>query len=173
MSSPLSADHMYRMGLMSLLASDCGVDSQRCIRMALVHDIAEAIVGDITPHCNVTDEDKYKLEADAVQQIKQMLGPQTHAGRLGVAFEDMWTLRTMSSALACCSCLPGTAEYDLLSCPVSTGSSACCSSQSVTACRLHSLSMCSSCMYSNCCCEQLTSCRTNVLSWPLVCCCSQ
>lgn len=75
---------MYRMGLMSLLASDCGVDAQRCIRMALVHDIAEAIVGDITPHCNVGDDDKYKLEADAVQQIKQMLGPHTYAGVLGV-----------------------------------------------------------------------------------------
>lgn len=73
---------MYRMGVMSLLASDCGVDSQRCIRLALVHDIAEAIVGDITPHCNVSEEDKFKLEADAVQQMKQMLGPHTAAGRL-------------------------------------------------------------------------------------------
>lgn len=79
-------DHMYRMGLMSLLASDCGVDAQRCIRMALVHDIAEAIVGDITPHCNVTDENKYKLEADAVQQIKQMLGSSTHAGVWSLAY---------------------------------------------------------------------------------------
>eukprot|EP00878_Enallax_costatus_P042662 GHUV01050093.1.p1 GENE.GHUV01050093.1~~GHUV01050093.1.p1 ORF type:complete len:125 (+),score=23.59 GHUV01050093.1:368-742(+) len=74
------ADHMYRMGLMSLLASDCNVDGQRCIRMALVHDIAEAIVGDITPHCNVSDADKFKLEADAVQEIKKMLGPSTYAG---------------------------------------------------------------------------------------------
>eukprot|EP00878_Enallax_costatus_P025791 GHUV01027621.1.p1 GENE.GHUV01027621.1~~GHUV01027621.1.p1 ORF type:complete len:218 (+),score=65.16 GHUV01027621.1:164-817(+) len=73
------ADHMYRMGLMSLLASDCNVDGQRCIRMALVHDIAEAIVGDITPHCNVSDADKFKLEADAVQEIKKMLGPSTYA----------------------------------------------------------------------------------------------
>jgi putative hydrolase of HD superfamily len=78
---------MYRMGLMSLLTSDCGVDSQRCIRMALVHDIAEAIVGDITPHCNVSDHDKFKLEADAVQQIKQMLGPATHAAR---EVETLW-----------------------------------------------------------------------------------
>ena len=33
---------MYRMGIMSMLASDAGVDSGRCVRMALVHDIAGA-----------------------------------------------------------------------------------------------------------------------------------
>lgn len=71
---------MYRMGMMSLLASDAGVDAGRCMRMALVHDVAEAIVGDITPHCNVSDDEKHKLEADAIQQIKQMLGQHTFAG---------------------------------------------------------------------------------------------
>lgn len=30
--------------------------------MALVHDMAEAIVGDITPHCGVSQTDKYTLE---------------------------------------------------------------------------------------------------------------
>ena len=48
--------------------------------MALVHDVAEALVGDITPHCKVTDEEKYKLESEAIQRIKQMLGPDTSAG---------------------------------------------------------------------------------------------
>ena len=52
----------------------------RCIKLALVHDVAEAIVGDITPHCGVSDADKYSMEADAVQRIKQMLGGGTLAG---------------------------------------------------------------------------------------------
>lgn len=26
--------------------------------VCLIHDLAESIVGDITPHCNVSDEDK-------------------------------------------------------------------------------------------------------------------
>ncbi len=47
----------YRMGMMSLIAGDCGVDSSRCIRMAIVHDVAESIVGDITPHCKVRTRD--------------------------------------------------------------------------------------------------------------------
>ena len=39
----------------------------RCMKMALVHDIAESIAGDITPFCNVTKEEKHKLEMDAMQ----------------------------------------------------------------------------------------------------------
>lgn len=30
--------------------------------MALVHDMAEAIVGDITPHCGVAEADKHTME---------------------------------------------------------------------------------------------------------------
>lgn len=52
---------MYRMGMMAMLAGGSGiaqgappVDSVRAMKMALVHDVAEAIVGDITPHCNVS-----------------------------------------------------------------------------------------------------------------------
>lgn len=84
---------MYRMGMMSLLASDCDVDSTRCMKMALVHDVAEAIVGDITPHCSVSDEDKFSLESQAVQKIKDMLGQHTQAGGptwLGVAQLVAW-----------------------------------------------------------------------------------
>ena len=34
----------------------------RCIKMALVHDLAECIVGDITPSCGVSKEDKFARE---------------------------------------------------------------------------------------------------------------
>lgn len=30
--------------------------------MALVHDMAEAVVGDITPQCGVSNSDKHTLE---------------------------------------------------------------------------------------------------------------
>lgn len=48
--------------------------------MALCHDVAEAIVGDITPHCNVSPEEKKRLESTAIATIKQMLGVDTAAG---------------------------------------------------------------------------------------------
>ena len=30
--------------------------------VCMIHDLAEAIVGDITPHCNVSKEEKRQLE---------------------------------------------------------------------------------------------------------------
>ncbi|KAL5222975.1 hypothetical protein ABZP36_027688 [Zizania latifolia] len=37
------ADHIYRMALMALIAGDLpAVDRERCIKIAIVHDIAEA-----------------------------------------------------------------------------------------------------------------------------------
>ena len=71
------ADHMYRMSLMAMIASFSNtlLDTNRCIKLALIHDLAEAKVGDITPHCGVSDEDKYKLELGTMEQIQSMLGP--------------------------------------------------------------------------------------------------
>jgi len=34
----------------------------RCIRMALVHDLSESLVGDITPYDNVSKEEKSRRE---------------------------------------------------------------------------------------------------------------
>ena len=71
------ADHMYRMSLMSMIASfsNGALDTNRCIKLALIHDLAEAKVGDITPHCGVSDDDKYTLELTTMEQVKEMLGP--------------------------------------------------------------------------------------------------
>ena len=33
-----------------------------CIKLALVHDMAECIAGDITPHCGVSKEEKSAKE---------------------------------------------------------------------------------------------------------------
>lgn len=38
--------------------------------MAIVHDVAESIVGDITPHCKVSKEEKAHMERDAIGQIQ-------------------------------------------------------------------------------------------------------
>ncbi|KAH0548216.1 hypothetical protein KQX54_000174, partial [Cotesia glomerata] len=46
------------------------------MQMALVHDLAECIVGDITPHCGVSPEEKHRLEDDAMIKICQLLGNQ-------------------------------------------------------------------------------------------------
>lgn len=41
--------------------------------MALIHDLAEARVGDITPHCGISNETKHELEHAAMIQLTSTL----------------------------------------------------------------------------------------------------
>ena len=71
------ADHSHRMSLMALLAcsgGSLGLDQGRCVKLAVVHDLAEALVGDLTPHCGVSKERKHELEAEALQRMCEALG---------------------------------------------------------------------------------------------------
>eukprot|EP01104_Vermistella_antarctica_P001373 TRINITY_DN11417_c0_g1_i1.p1 TRINITY_DN11417_c0_g1~~TRINITY_DN11417_c0_g1_i1.p1 ORF type:complete len:214 (+),score=42.73 TRINITY_DN11417_c0_g1_i1:52-642(+) len=82
------ADHMYRMGLLSFLIKDPAIDRERCMKLAIVHDLAECIVGDITPHDGVTKEDKYELEMNAMQDIANSLG--SDYVDLGTELKELW-----------------------------------------------------------------------------------
>ncbi|WEW55120.1 hypothetical protein PRK78_000548 [Emydomyces testavorans] len=64
------SDHMYRMAVMTLLVP--GVDEKtraRAVKMALVHDMGEAIIGDITPSDGISKEDKYNRERLAIRYL--------------------------------------------------------------------------------------------------------
>lgn len=49
-------------------------DRCRIMQMTLIHDLAECIVGDITPHCGVPPDVKHKLEDEAMEKICKLLG---------------------------------------------------------------------------------------------------
>jgi putative hydrolase of HD superfamily len=70
------ADHSWRVATLSLLlvGRDDGMDASKCIQMALVHDLAECMVGDIAPDDNVSKDDKEKMEHDAMEKIALILG---------------------------------------------------------------------------------------------------
>ncbi|KAL4182002.1 hypothetical protein AMTRI_Chr12g240300 [Amborella trichopoda] len=81
------ADHMYRMGVMALIANDIpGVNRDRCIKMAIVHDIAEAIVGDITPSDGVPKLEKSRREREALEHMCTLLGGESRAKEIA----DLW-----------------------------------------------------------------------------------
>lgn len=69
------ADHSFRTALMAmLLAKKCGFDENKCVKMALLHDLAEAIAGDITPK-EMTPKRKRKAEKSAASILfKNELG---------------------------------------------------------------------------------------------------
>lgn len=65
---------MYRMGLMSfLIPESSSLDRVKCMKIALIHDLAEALVGDITPYCGVPKEEKRRREQEAIVEISNLV----------------------------------------------------------------------------------------------------
>ena len=101
------ADHMYRMvrsaepelccvrspRLQSVMAFVCGstpgYDMGKCVKLAIMHDIAEAIVGDITPLDGVPKAEKHAREAAAVSHMQQLMGGAAWA-RAGEELVALW-----------------------------------------------------------------------------------
>ncbi len=64
------ADHSFRTAVAALVLSErAGMDKNKCVKMALVHDLAEAIVGDITPFDGISIEEKHEKERKAMQEL--------------------------------------------------------------------------------------------------------
>ncbi|KAL6566419.1 hypothetical protein OROGR_002034 [Orobanche gracilis] len=90
------ADHMYRMSLMALIADDLpGVNRERCIKIAIVHDLAEAIVGDITPSDGVPKEEKSRMEQEALDEMCKVLG----GGMRAEEIKELWQEYENNSSL--------------------------------------------------------------------------
>lgn len=85
------SDHMYRMAIMCFLLpaqqgqGDRNINREKCIKLALVHDMAECIVGDITPHDRVPKEEKHKREKEAMEVLQSRL-----AGEVGKELFELW-----------------------------------------------------------------------------------
>ncbi|CAD6996650.1 unnamed protein product [Ceratitis capitata] len=68
--------HMYRMSMMTfLLDGSEGLNQIRCMELALVHDLAESVVGDLTPFCGVSKADKRAMEFKAMEDICKLIEP--------------------------------------------------------------------------------------------------
>ena len=75
-----SADHSWRLALMTFIIADelkLKIDISRAMEIALVHDLAEAITGDIDARLiaqgKITKEKKYQQEKKAMERIKKSL----------------------------------------------------------------------------------------------------
>ncbi|KAI0731131.1 HD domain-containing protein [Earliella scabrosa] len=77
------SDHMYRMAILAMCTSDASLDVSKCVMMALVHDLAEAQVGDIAPREGIPKADKRRLEAEAMNNfVHEMLHDSPVAQRI-------------------------------------------------------------------------------------------
>lgn len=63
------ADHCYSMATLAMIFSDLKkLDTEKIIKMTLLHDLAEAMTGDLTPD-DTTKSKKEKMENQAMKKI--------------------------------------------------------------------------------------------------------
>ncbi|RVX74326.1 hypothetical protein B0A52_01451 [Exophiala mesophila] len=87
------ADHMYRMSLITMLAPpslSSKLNIPRCTKMALVHDMAEGLVGDLTPVDGVPKVEKNRREAATMDWIASSLLGKVHGGVNGKEIREVW-----------------------------------------------------------------------------------
>ena len=63
------AAHSWGMAWLVMNLCPEGVDTERALKIALVHDLPEVIAGDITPHDGLSKSEKHSLEARAAEQL--------------------------------------------------------------------------------------------------------
>lgn len=87
------ADHMYRMAMISMFAPpslQSKLDMHKCMKMCLIHDMAESLVGDITPVDGVAKPEKSRREAVTMDYISgNLLGSVPWGGAGKSVSEDI------------------------------------------------------------------------------------
>ena len=68
------AEHTFGVSVLALVLSRAaGVDRGKCLALAVVHDLAEAIVGDITPADGIAADEKLRREREAIAELSRLL----------------------------------------------------------------------------------------------------
>ena len=84
---------MYRMSVITLLCPpslSSKLDIGKCTKMALIHDMAESLVGDITPVDGVAKSEKSRRETETMDYLcKDLLG-NVHGGAQGQHIRQIW-----------------------------------------------------------------------------------
>ncbi|HJM86607.1 MAG TPA: HD domain-containing protein [Candidatus Thalassarchaeaceae archaeon] len=85
------AAHCWGMGLLALLTCPPELDREKVITLALIHDLAEVIVGDITPLDGVPKDEKRKQEEKALATLLQGHPRSEELQSIWQEFEDRTT----------------------------------------------------------------------------------
>lgn len=66
------AEHVYGTCILAIsIASEfeCNIDLSKVLKMLVIHELGEVIIGDITPFDNVSKEEKLKTEHEAIVKV--------------------------------------------------------------------------------------------------------
>jgi putative hydrolase of HD superfamily len=95
---------MYRMSLITMFAPpslSARLNIPHCMKMALIHDMAEALVGDITPVDNVPKVEKNRRESTTMDYFVNGLLGRVNGGVTGTEMKAIWQEYEDSVTLDC------------------------------------------------------------------------
>ncbi len=79
------ADHTFSMTAMAMVLSDLNeLNTEKVLKMSLLHDLAESLTGDLTPD-NISKDEKINLENKAMKEILDKL-PED----LSINYKSLW-----------------------------------------------------------------------------------
>lgn len=92
------AEHSFRLALMAYMVSDevPEIDTDKVIRMCLIHDLGEAVTGDI-PSFEKTDSDEAAEDSAVLGFVNQL--PEYWKKQLGEMYSEMNELKTPEAKL--------------------------------------------------------------------------
>lgn len=79
------ASHSWGMSILALKLCPTGLDLSKVLQLCIVHDLPEAVVGDITPHDGISKEEKQNLERKAINDLE-------------IEFVELWEEYEMQSS---------------------------------------------------------------------------
>lgn len=82
------SDHMYRMSIIAMAIPADTISIDKCVKIALVHDIAESLVGDITPFEGVSKEEKHRRESETIDYLVEII--EEYNPRFANEMKELW-----------------------------------------------------------------------------------
>lgn len=81
-------DHMYRMSIITMVIPNSDINIDKCVKIAVIHDIAEALVGDITPFDGVSKPEKHRREYESIKFLSSLIEP--YNPRFSKEIVELW-----------------------------------------------------------------------------------
>lgn len=69
------AEHVYGTCILAISLDsefECHIDLNKVIKMLVIHELGEVVIGDITPFDNVSKEEKLRIEHEAVSRQEEL-----------------------------------------------------------------------------------------------------
>ena len=88
------ADHSFSVALLALTIiekNNLKLDTFKCIKMGIIHELGEVYAGDYTPYDNITKQEKHSKEKEAILNVLQTLDKDNDYLELWEEFEKLET----------------------------------------------------------------------------------